>query len=265
MQKRNLSRLMVAAACGLCAANAMAIAPGFYMGLMMGPATNGGEQERVQINPTQPAPTPASTQTPGNPPNTQLANPSSSQFGSRLFLGYKFNQYAGFELGFSYFSGINYIVSQNPNTVVSGSPMPPTSPYQAAAGTTARVRSIDFVGKVDYSYNDTIGLFGKAGVVGVYQTTPGGLQPTASYWVEAPNTAINTAGKLVTTGSNEQQVKLSPTFSLGVSYDLTSAWQADVSWTRLFTGGTLKTMDLFAFGLSYHFVDTYCGQFLCPS
>src|SRR3990167_3020588 len=161
MRKWKLSSLALAATCGLLAIDAMAIEPGFYMGLMMGPGTNGGSEERIQIKPTHPAPLPQSPSTPGNPPNTQLANPASSQFGSRLFLGYKFNPYAGFELGFSYFSGINYTVSQNASTVISGSPNAPTFPYMAAAGTTARVRSIDFVGKLDYSYNDTIGIFGK--------------------------------------------------------------------------------------------------------
>ncbi len=218
----------------------------------------------MQIEPTQPAPVPQSPATPGNPPNTQLANPSSTQFGTRAFLGYKFNPYAGFELGFTFFSGINYTVLQTPNTVVQGSPLPPITPYEAAAGTTARIRGVDLLGKLDYSYNDTIGLFVKGGLVGVYQTIPGGLQPTAAHWEPAPVTASNPSGtKFVSTGSNEYKTKWAPAFSFGVTYDFTQNWQMDASWNQYFVGGPISTTSLFALGLSYHFVDVYCGQFLC--
>lgn len=271
MQKWKLSSLALAASCALFTVDAMAIGPGFYMGLMMGPATNGGSEQRVQIEPTQTAPSPQVPGNAGNPPytpNTQLANPSSTQFGSRAYLGYKFNPYAGFELGFSFFSGINYNVMQTANTVQPGNPEqnpnPPTEPYQAAAGTTARIRGIDLLGKLDYSYNDTIGLFAKVGVVGVYQTIPGGLQPTTAHWEAAPVTASNPTGtKLVTTGSNQYKTKWAPAFSLGVTYDFNQSWQMDVSMNRYLVGGPISSTTLFALGLSYHFVDVYCGQFLC--
>ena len=262
MQKKILSGLILSSV--LCV-DAMAIAPGFYMGLMMGPASNGGTEQAVQVLPLPAAPctlpppavcVPATTTT---PPNVGLATPKSTQFGSRLFFGYKFNQYAGFEGGFTYFSGISYSVNQNIATATPGSSIPLT----AAAGTTARVRAVDFVGKLDYSYNNTIGFFGKGGVVAVYTTTPGALQPTAGHWVAA-GTKSNPGGvKLVTSGSNKYSTKLSPTFTIGASYDIDPSWQMDISWTRMFTGGPLSYMNLYALGLSYHFVDRYCGQFLC--
>lgn len=239
MQKRKLSRAVLAVACSLCAANAMAIAPGLYLGLMMGPGSNDGSQQPMQV---LPAPTAAL-------PNalTWPSNPKSTQFGSRIFMGYKFNTYAGFEWGFSYFSGISYKLQ---------SPSPGMTP---AAGTTARVRSIDLLGKLDYSYNDTIGIFGKLGVAAIYSTTPGALNIT-NYPTNTP------AGQPIkNTGSNTYRTKLSPTFSIGASYDFNQSWQMDFSWTRLFIGSSISTMNLYALGLSYHFVDVYCGQFLCAS
>jgi hypothetical protein len=215
------------------------------MGLMMGPSSNGGKEQPVQV---LPLPQPL----PGNPiANTVQANPKSSQFGSRLFFGYKFNQYAGFEGGFSYFSGISYALKEPAGGCpANGGPCVP------AAGTTARVRSIDFVGKLDYSYNNTIGLFGKGGVAAVYTTSPGALDIT-NYSV--------VGGQPKTSGSNKYNNKIAPTFTVGASYDLNQSWQIDMSWTRLFVGSAVSYMDMYALGLSVHFVDVYCGQFLCEA
>lgn len=298
MQKRKLAKLILAATSGLFAVNAMAIGPGLYMGVMMGPATNGANPQPVQIqsasdpqgnnldNSTAPplvvngSDAVTSTGTP-IPTYTQIGNPSSSQFGSRVFLGYKFNTYAGFELGFTYFSGIQFQVSQNPNTVSPSTPIvnpnvaPPgspvlypfRSPYTAAAGTTARVRLIDLLAKIDYSYNDTIGVFAKAGIAAAYVTVPGALQPTTIHYSQAtyPNAgAINSNQvQLIRSGSNKYLTKLAPAFAIGASYDLNQSWQMDISWTRYFVGSQINNMNLYALGLSYHFVDVYCGSFLC--
>lgn len=240
MKKRILTGLLLAAGSIVCV-DGMAIAPGFYMGLMMGPATNGGGEKPVQVLPLPTATSPAA--------NTGLANPKSSQFGSRLFFGYKFNPYAGFEGGFTYFSGVNYILKDSTLT--------------PAGGTTGRVRLIDFVGKLDYSYNNTIGIYGKLGVAATYTTTPGGLNITNYTVKPAPTKADPSAVKITTSGSNTYTTKLSPTFSLGVSYDIDPSWQMDISANRVFVGGSIGNMTLFAVGLSYHFVDRYCGQFLC--
>lgn len=270
MQKRKLTKIFVAVTGGLFAVNAFAIGPGLYMGLMMGPASNDANPQPVQIKFAGgiPIPSPQATTTAPISTFTQIGNPKSTQFGSRAYLGYKFNAYAGFELGFTYFSGINFILSQNPSTVSSTGPVTggftPMTPYQAAAGTTGRVRLVDLLGKLDYSYNDTIGLFVKAGVAAAYVTVPGGLQPTSISWQPAPVTASNPTGtKLVTTGSNKYLSKLAPAFAIGASYDLNQSWQVDVSWTRYFVGSQIKSMNLYALGLSYHFVDVYCGSFLC--
>jgi hypothetical protein len=38
---------------------------------------------------------------------------------------------------------------------------------------------------------------------------------------------------------------------------------SDISFTRVNGGGNIQTADMIAISFSYHFVDTYCGQFLC--
>ncbi len=299
MQKRKLAKVILAAASGLLAANAMAIGPGLYMGVMMGPANNGANPQPVQIqsasdpagnnldNSTAPPLTINSSGAVTStgipiPTYTQIGNPSSTQFGTRAYLGYKFNTYAGFELGFTFFSGIQFQVSQNPNTVSPSTPIvnpnggagggspvlyPFKSPYTAAAGTTARVRLVDLLAKLDYSYNDTIGIFAKAGVAAAYVTVPGALQPTTIHYSQNiyPNAgAINTKQvQLIRSGSNKYLTKLAPAFAIGASYDLNQSWQMDISWTRYFIGSQVKNMNLYALGLSYHFVDVYCGSFLC--
>jgi hypothetical protein len=248
MQKRIVNKLALTAVCGLFCVDAMAIAPGLYMGLMMGPASNTGSEQPMQVlNPAT-----------GLPPSeadptavVSLSNPKSSQFGSRLYLGYKFNQYAGFEGGFTYFSGISYVLKDSTLT--------------PAAGTTGRVRAIDFLGKLDYSYNNTIGIFGKFGVSATYTTTPGALNITNYRTVPVPVSPTYPTGQkpAQTTGSNTYTVKLSPTFAVGASYDLNQSWQIDATWTRYLVGGSISGMNLYALGISYHFVDVYCGQFLC--
>lgn len=241
MKKRILQGLLLAAVSGCMCVDAQAVAEGLYLGLMMGPATNGASDRPVQILPLPTASSPTA--------NTSPASAKSSQFGSRLYIGYKFNPYAGFEGGFVYFSGIDYIIRNSTAT--------------PSAGTTARVRAIDLVGKLDYSYNNTWGVFAKAGVALAYTTTPGGLNIT-NYRVKPAPTKSNPAGvKIFNNGSNTYNSKLAPTFALGVSYDIDPSWQMDLSWTRYLVGGATGNMNLFALGLSYHFVDRYCGQFLC--
>ena len=207
MTKRIAKQILLAMAASLLCLDALAIAPGFYMGLSMGPASSDGATKPVQVLPLPTASAPIA--------NTGLANPKSTQFTSRVFFGYKFNPYAGFEGGFTYVSGINYVLK---------------NPYQTpAAGTTARVRGIDIVGKLDYSYNNTLGFFGKAGAAALYTTTPGGLNITNYTVIPQPTKANPSAVVVKTSGSNTYRSKVSPTFSIGATYDFTQNWQMEVS------------------------------------
>lgn len=217
MQKR----LLFALAISSMMMNAYAVAPGFYMGLQAGPATNGGKNELAQV------------ETP--PPTTTTVKPSSTQFGTRLFLGYKNNQYIGSEYGFNYFSTVRY------NTKDSTG-----SASVTCSGTNVRVYDFDVTLKANVPLKN-FEVFGRAGVAATYQNTAGAFDIN-------PNSSC---------GQSKNQFKFVPTFSVGAGYDLSQNWVGDISWTRVAVSGKLSYMDFYGLGISYHFVDTYCGQFLC--
>jgi len=209
-----ISKLFLSAAIGAVTCNVYAVAPGFYMGIMGGPATN----DANSIN--------AKTANP--PPVMTVANPSSSQFGSRAFMGYKVNQYAGVEFGLTYFSTISYSTAQ------------PT-----CSGTSARVRDFDFVGRFSYPFGG-FEPYAKAGAAAVYTMTSGGLN-------SSPNDC----------GDTQYNNNIKPTASIGLGYDLSQNWVTDISANKVWAPGSISSMTYFALGISYHFVDKYCGQFLC--
>ena len=189
---------------------AYAVGPGFYMGFMGGPATNGASEQQVEvIN--------SSTGT----LTTTTASPRSTQFGARGFLGYTFVKYAGIETGVSYYSLVNYSTKVPTSTSVK-----------------AGLIDWDVVGVGIFPIY-TFSIYGKAGAAVVYEGASGTLRTT----------------KYTTT--------VKPTASLGVSYDLSQNWVMDLSWNRVMAGSVIKNMTMYAVGISYHFVDKFCGQFLC--
>lgn len=216
--RQRIVKLISFGALSVISCNVFAVAPGFYMGMMLGPATNNGGTQQAQVN--------ATTTTP--------ATPKSTQFGTRIFMGNKIGNYFAFEGGLTYFSNVNY----------------DTKGVQTCSGTTARVRDFDFVGKGIFPVAHAFDIFGKAGAALVYQTTSGGLNPISS----------GTTGQC---GQTQYQNNIRPTVSVGASYDINQNWVADLSWNRIMVGGVLSSVDLYALGISYHFVDIYCGQFLC--
>lgn len=213
MHKRILKPLALTLLASAFVSNAYAVGPGLYLGVMFGPATNDSDSLL------------AGTAS-GIPPNV-IADPKSQQFGSNLNIGYKFNTWAGFEFGIYYFNGIGY----------------DTHGVETIAGTSQRVRSLYLDGKLDYTFWDTFGVFGKAGVAVTYLTTSGAFNPP--------------------TYTNTYNNKFTPTYSIGVSYDLNQSWVVDLSANRIAVGGDVNSVTFYGLGLSYHFVDRYCGQFLC--
>ena len=199
----------------LAISNAYAVAPGFYMGLSTGPATNNGGTQQAQ--------TTVHTTTP--------VTPQSRQWGTSVHMGYKANQYAGAEWGFMYFSGINY---NNKNV-------------QTCSGTAVRVRDLYAAGKFSAPIGKSGEVFAKAGAAIVYQSTSGSLNPQVSL----------ECGKTTYTNS------VKPMFAIGGSYDLSQNWVADLTYTQQTTSGPVSSVSMIGLGISYHFVDTYCGQFLC--
>lgn len=201
---------------GSLASTAYAVAPGFYMGLMLGPATNtSGTQEAVIEDSTATTP----------------VTPRSNQFGTRVFMGYKINTYAGVEGGVSLFSKINYNTKNVPTC---------TTP-------SVRVRDLDVAGKGTLPWGD-FDVFVKAGVAYAYITESG------AFFLPKPGE---------TCGQNHYISGFKPTVSAGASYTLSQSWVTDISWNRIMVGGIPKNIDFYGIGISYHFVDRYCGQFLC--
>lgn len=223
MKIKIMKKLAVATIIGSMSFGAYAVGNGFYMGLMMGPSTNNGNDTQAQVL---------------NPTATSLqvtnATPKSTQFGSRFFMGNKFSPYFGFEGGVTLFSGIKY----------------DTKGVQLCSGDTARVRALDFLGKAtgQFGYFD---FFAKGGVSYSYLTTSGSFNP-----------AFDPSKGLVC-GQSTYTSKFSPVVGIGASYDINQSWVADASITRYQVGGVISNVTLYALGISYHFVDRYCGQFLC--
>ena len=170
-----------------------------------------------------------------NSATTVTASPKSQQFGSRFFIGYMPVPYAGFELGSTFFSNISYVTSQN--AILCGS-------------TDVRIRSLELVGKGVYPFKNRLSAFnafGKIGAALVYQTDGGALNPTGT-------TAC---------GKSTYITKYTPTADIGVGYDITQNWATDFTIHYVQTSGKVSAMTMYGLELSYHFADTFCGQFLC--
>ncbi len=216
MRRRILTYVAFVAAANGLMMNANATGPGFYTGLMMGPATNDGSTVQAQVQ---------------GSPTTTPATPKSNQFGSRFFMGYQMNKYAAFEGGLDYFTGIKYDTKNVPT----------------CSSAQARARAFDAVIKGIYPFGSWFDAYVKGGMALVYQTTSGALNPSGT----------------TECGKSTYVTKFRPTLSVGASYNLTQSWVTDLSWNRTMAGSPVNNIDFFAIGISYHFVDRYCGQFLC--
>ncbi len=168
------------------------------------------------------------------PPTTVIAKPHAQQWGSRIYAGNKFNKYAGLELGLTFFSDIHYDTG-GVETDTSGS---------------TQVGDIDLSAKVEMPIG-WFDVYAKGGAAYVYVKNSGAFSPPD--YTTIPYSA----------GSSTNKSKFAPTYGVGVDYLLSQNWLADLSWTRVQVGNTVSSIDLYALGISYHFVDKYCGQFLC--
>lgn len=162
----------------------------------------------------------------GSPPTTPV-EPKSNQWGTALFFGYKNNDYIGSELGLNFFSNVKFTSKYN---------------VQTAGGTSAHVRDIYVVLKGTFPFGSMFDVFGKIG-------------PAFEY--------ISTSGGLSNTGRTKYQTKIAPFYAIGASWTMDQSWVADISVNQLAVGGVIKSVTWYALGISYHFVDRYCGQFLC--
>lgn len=226
MHKRLIKMIGTAAAVFGCVSNVYAIAAGMYMGVMTGPATNSAKDVNAAVAPGTQQPL---TFTP--------VTPKSNQWGTAVFLGYKNNQYIGSELGVDYFTSVSY--SSKTNTPTAG-------------GTSARVRDIHVLLRGSLPLTNTVEVFAKLGPAFEYITTSGGLsQPTIIDGVP--------------TYKSKHQTKIAVMTGIGISWEMNQSWVTDLTLSMLPVGSVIKNVTWIAVGLSYHFVDRYCGQFLCPS
>jgi opacity protein-like surface antigen len=240
MQKRILKGLVAALYLG--AVSAHAIGNGFYIGVMAGPASNKARNlQAIQYPPPDPGtcnaqPCPQSLFVQMTP-----VKPRSTQFASRIFIGNKFNPYAAVEGGLIFFSSIRY---QSPSGI------------ETFGSTDQRVRALDVVGKLSFPVK-SFEVYGKAGPGVAYITKGGAYNPV--FKPASPPT--NNRGTF--TASSTHKNKFAASFSVGASYDIDQSWVADLSWNGFAVGNDVGTLSYFALGISYHFTNKYCGQFLC--
>jgi OOP family OmpA-OmpF porin len=193
-------------------------------------ATGAGPYLGLQVGQTNTHNVTRNVQT-GGTPSTESVTPSNTGFGGRIFAGYSINPYMGLEGGFTHYGPSDY----KPTVSAScGNPQ-------------IRENAFDFVGKGTLPLGK-FGVFAKAGVAVVRTSMSGSLDT---------DTTLSGCDSSNTTNY------VRPTAAVGVSYDLTPSWVADLSYSTVFKGGGVQAADFLALGLSYHFVDAYCGQFLC--
>jgi opacity protein-like surface antigen len=229
--------LLLMVVCGS-AVKAYAVAPGMYLGLMTGPSTNSASTTNV----------PTLT---GSPPTTPV-DPKSNQWGTGIFLGYKNNAYIGSELGFNFFSQVKFEPKYNVKT---------------AGGTDAHVRNVYVVLKGTVPIGSAFDVYAKVGPTFEYISTSGGLNaPVTQCQVIAGSAKPPLPGppcQKVSSYQTKYQSKVAPWFAIGASWAMDQSWVVDASINHLSVGSAIKNVTWLALGISYHFVDRYCGQFLC--
>ena len=239
MYKRIKQVLVIAVLSGY-VANANAVNPGVYVGFMTGPATNSAKTANAVLAPGTQKPL---TFTP--------VDPKSQQWGTAVYIGYKNNQYIGSELGVNFYTNIKYESKTD-------APL--------AAGTSAHARDLYVVLKGTMPIGSAFDAFIKLGPAFEYISTGAGLNAPVTKCLKLPGPQPPLPGptcQAVTRFQSKYQAKISPMISIGASWTMSQSWVADVSLTSLPVGGVIKNVTWFAVGISYHFVDTYCGQFLC--
>jgi len=210
---------------------------GFYLGGQLGETNTHNKQQNLQTG----------NLFPGIPflfnQGTTLVNANNTGVGGRIFMGYNVNSYFGIESGYTHFGATHYKV---------GSPMPPLAAGNPLGNPGIQENGFDILGKGSFPFSASgFGIFGKAGIAIVRTSLAGSLTTTFN----------NTTGQYVTKTGTTNYVR--PAIAIGASYDITQRWVADLTLSRVLGGAGFQSGDLYSLGISYHFVDQYCGQFLC--
>lgn len=203
---------------------------GMYAGIQVG-QTNLNNVD-MNVNTGQPLPPATVCDTSTNATESAtclivLTTPDNTGIGERFFIGANINPYAGFEIGFTNYANSEY----NPD--VSGFTHQPQ----------IRVYSMEILGKLMYPiYNFSV--FAKGGFGIIYQSISGALL------TDNPDDSGDT-------------YTAAPAVGIGIGYDITPTWNIDFSANKIFSTDDTQAIDFYGIGISYHWVDEYCGQFLC--
>lgn len=168
-------------------------------------------------------------------PPTENVVPSNGGIGGRLFMGYQLNENVAFEGGFTHYASSTY----KPTTTT------------LCNDASIRENGLDLVGKGMLPLSSSFNFFGKFGVTMIKSTMSGSIA----------DAEVETSGCGGHDNASTNYIR--PIAGVGMSFDLSQNWVTDVSYTRAFGGGDFKSADLMALGVSYHFTDKFCGQFLC--
>lgn len=223
-------RTLAIAAIALCAsASVYAAAAGGYMGIGVGRSNLNNKNQVLETG--------------GSPPQITV-NASNTGAGVRFFGGANINNYAAIEMGFDHYASTTY--GGVPSTLTTNTP-------------SIHEYGFDLQGKGMYPIG-SFSVFGKAGLAFVRSTSSGSLQTCSLSPGRSPSYPCSQ-----TTGvhNSTQTNAFRPVVSFGASYDLSQNWEADLSYMRILGGSGIQSITFTALSFSYHWVDVYCGQFLC--
>lgn len=269
MFKRMIKSSFAVLGLSILSIHAYAMAPGPYFGVNMGPASNTASQMTAYtINYGYVCPAANGTPCaipPGSPPSFSplVAKPKSTMFATGILLGYQFNNYVATEAGFNYFANIRYTTTPStcpapavPAPPAGGALIPNSNPCSPDGSTTIGVRSLDLVlkGSIPLQY---FNIYGKIGPAYVYTNTEGSFFPPLIINNQLPGRPVTVPAK------SQTKYFFKPIVAIGADYTLTQNWVADISWAHMSVGNGAGSVDYYSLGIAYHFVDKFCGQFLC--
>jgi opacity protein-like surface antigen len=233
MRKINKIKL-IAVFLGLASVTAetWATGSGFYMGLQAGYANLNNEPQTINtglkaINPNKFC----NPNIPGDCLLVPNVSPSNQGIAGRFFMGANFNEYMALEVGVTGYTPSEY------------SPDVDVNPHETPHKPHIWEYTGDVLGKVMYPFGP-FSVFAKGGLGVVY-------------W--SPTSAIVFSED----EKNSGDWFAVPAYGFGAAYDFTPNWQVDFTWMKFQGTERLQSIDFVALGISYHFVQEYCGQFLC--
>lgn len=220
MRVKLIKLLSVATLACVATSAAYAVGPGLYVGAQVGPTNVHNMPTNINVPIPNPFPPPQTTTM------VVLAPASNTGIGGRFFFGSNYNQYVGFEMGYTRYATASFKPSPQGNLA--------NTPKSREMALDLLLKGMLPIGPSGFS------ALGKIGMIYLTRSTSGS----------------------VTGGGNFGGVR--GEIGVGFSYDFNQSWVGDFTLNRALSHGTVfQNADLIAIGLSYHFTDKFCGQFLC--